>query len=86
MITGALIEIANTIIEAILSVFPTSSGFPSDVQTAFTYLGGYVGMLDPLIPIDTLGTVVGIVLTVELIIFSFRAITWIFSKIPVVGK
>jgi len=86
MITGALISIANTIILAILSVFPTSTGFPPEVSTAFEYLGGYVGMLDPLVPIDTLGTTVGIVITVELLIFGFRMLSWIFSKIPIIGK
>jgi len=86
MITTALINIANVIINAIISVFPTSTGFPAEVTTAFTYFGGYVGMLDPLIPVATLGTVVGIIIAVELIIFSFRSITWMFSKLPVIGK
>lgn len=86
MITGSFIELANTIISAILSVFPNSTGFSPEVHQAFAYLGGYVGMLDPLIPIDTLGTVVSIAIAVELLIFSFRMVSWIFSKVPIIGK
>lgn len=74
------------LLSLVFLLFPISTGFPTEVSTAFTYLGGYVGMLDPLIPISTLATTVGILVTVELLIFSFRGLSWIFSKIPIIGK
>jgi len=86
MITSGLIQLANFVISSILTIFPESSGFPAEVSTAFVYIGGYVGMLDPLVPVATLGTVVGILIGVELLIFAFRAITWMFSKLPIIGK
>jgi len=86
MITSGLIQLANFVISSILTIFPESTGFPSEVTAAFTFFGGYVGMIDPLIPVATLGTVVGILIGVELLIFAFRAITWMFSKLPIIGK
>lgn len=86
MITTAIINIGYYILSVLVSVFPVSSGFPSDVQTAFSYVGSYVGMLDPLIPISTLSSVVLIAVTIELLIFSFKIFSWIFSKIPIIGR
>jgi len=86
MITSALINSAYYVFGFFIEIFPVSSGFPSEVNTAFAYFGGYVGMLDPLIPISTLATTVGIVITVELLIFTFKMLSWIFSKVPLIGR
>lgn len=86
MITTALITTAYYVLGFFLNIFPTSTGFPTEVQSAFSWIGGYVGMLDPLIPIATLSTTVGIVITIELLIFGFKTLSWIFAKIPIIGK
>lgn len=86
MITTAFIYSAYYVLGLFVQLFPESNGFPSEVGSAFQYLGGYVGMLDPLIPIATLATCVGIILTVELLVFSFKILTWAFSKVPIIGK
>jgi len=86
MITTAFILMAYYLFGFFLEIFPISAGFPPEVGTAFQYLGGYVGMLDPLVPVDTLATTVGILIAVELILFAFKMLSWIFSKIPVIGK
>lgn len=86
MITTAIINTAYYVLGFFVAIFPLSAGFPSEVASAFTYLGGYVQMLDPLVPIDTLGTVVGIMVTIELTIFAYKILSWIFSKVPIIGK
>lgn len=86
MITTALINSAYYVLGFFIAIFPISQGFPSEVAQAFTYIGGYAGMLDPLVPLDTLATTVGIVLSIELLILTFRMLEWIFSKLPIVGK
>lgn len=86
MITSALIYIAATIANLILAIFPASEGLPSEYTTAISTVSGYVGMLDPLVPINTLIQVLLIVLSYEFIVFSFKAISWTYHKIPIIGK
>lgn len=86
MITTAFISMAYYILGFFISLFPVSSGFPSDVSAAFTWIGGYAGMLDPLVPMSTLASTVSIVIAVELIIFGYKILSWIFSKVPLFGK
>ena len=86
MIVSALINTAYYVLAFFINLFPQSSGFPSEVSSAFAYFGGYVGMLDPILPISTLATTVGIVFVVEGVIFSYRVLTWVFHKVPFIGK
>jgi len=86
MITNALIYSAWFILSFFVEILPVSTGFPSEVETAFQYLGGYAGMLDPLLPISTLASVLVILFAFEAIVFGFKTLTWIFSKIPIFGK
>jgi len=86
MITTAFINTAYYILGFFVQIFPVSTGFPEEVASAFLYFGGYVGMLDPLVPIATLATCIGILITLELVIFAFKTLSWIFSKIPIIGK
>jgi len=86
MITTAFINFAQYILAFFVQLFPLSAGFPTEVNAAFAYFGGYVGMLDPILPIDTLASVLAILITVELGIFAFKTLSWVFSKIPILGK
>lgn len=85
MILNALIALALVILNWILILFPASSGFPTEVHTAFSTIGGYFGMFDGILPLSTLGTTVGIVFTVEIAIFGFKTFKWIASHIPWIG-
>jgi hypothetical protein len=85
MITNALISLAVAVLNGILFIFPASLGFPQEVFDAVDYFSGFVGMLDPIVPISTLATVVGLIVTFELAVFSFKGLKWLFSHIPFVG-
>jgi len=85
MIANIFIEIAAYLLALITSVLPSSSGFPSGVATAFSTLGAYVGVLDPIVPIDTLRTVLVLLVSIELLIFTFKTAKWVFSHVPLIG-
>jgi len=86
MISTALVNIAYLITNTVFLIFPTTTGFPTEVHTAFEFIGGYLYMLDPIVPIDTLVTTVSWIVTLELLIVGFRILEWTYRKIPIVGK
>lgn len=85
MIMTALINTGAYIANLILFIFPDSNGFPAEVTTAFETLGGYVGILDPIVPIATLLTCLLLIVTFELTLFAFKAIRWLFGFVPFMG-
>lgn len=85
MIITGLINLAYYFINFVVGFFPTSEGFPSEVSDAVNGLGGYLNILDPLIPVDTLVTTVGLLFVFELIVFGFKTVKWLISHIPQVG-
>lgn len=85
MITTGLIVFAYYVLSFILSIFPTGPGLPTEFTDAITTIGGYLYILDPLVPLATLATVFGIVIAVDLIIFAWNGLRWAFSFIPFVG-
>lgn len=85
MIITGIINLAYSIISWLVSLFPHSTGFPDTVHTALSGLGGYLHILDPIIPTDTLITTVGLLFTLEISIFVFKGIKWLISHIPWIG-
>jgi len=85
MIFTGFVYIAAYILQLIVSILPTSTGFPSEVTAAFVTFGGYVQILDTVLPIATLATVLGILVAVDLSIFAFKTFKWIFSHLPFIG-
>jgi hypothetical protein len=85
MIINALMYLSLAIVNTVLLVFPNSAGLPAEVGQAFQWIGGYVGILDPIIPIPTLATILSLVISLELFIFGFRTFRWLISHLPFVG-
>jgi len=85
MITEFFLRLPYIFLNWLISLFPPSTGFPEEVLDAAHVLGGYLGILDPLVPLDTLAVVVGIVFSVELGIFGFKTLKWLFSHVPLIG-
>jgi len=85
MITTAIIQLAYSLISWLINIFPASTGFPAAATTAFSSLGGYIGVWDPILPIATLATCVSLVFALEIGIFGFKTLKWIFSHIPYIG-
>jgi len=85
MITTAFLSTLNFFFGLIVSVFPEGDGFPQLVHTAAQQVGGYVGILDPIFPIDTLYQIIVLVIVIEIAILSFKSFKWIISHLPFVG-
>lgn len=85
MITDFFITFGLFILDFIISLFPISTGFPTDVTNSVNYLGGIVGIFSPLVPLGTLATVLTLYVSIDLIIFSFKTFKWLFSFIPFIG-
>jgi len=86
MIISGFLYLASTILTLILAVFPASAGLPSEFTSALSTFSGYVGIIDPLVPVATLATAVGIVMSYELVVFTFKGLVWTYQRIPFVGK
>lgn len=85
MITAAFIDLSYALLTWFLSLFPAGTGFPSAAHDAAKALGGYFGVLDPLVPISTLVSCVSLIVSVEVGLFGFRTLKWIISHIPAIG-
>jgi len=85
MLSTFILDVAFASLAGIINWFPVGTGLPTEVHTAVSALGAYLGLLDALVPISTLTTVVGLVFVLEIIIFGFKSLKWIGSHIPFVG-
>lgn len=86
MIISGFLYLSSSILALVLAVFPESAGLPSEFTSALGTFSGYVGIIDPLVPVTTLATAVGIVLSYELIVFTFKGLVWTYQRIPFIGK
>lgn len=85
MIPDLFILLATYIMTLFVSLFPDSTGFSNTVHSAATTLGAGVGVLNPLVPIDQLVAILGLIITIEIAIFGFKTFKWVISHIPWVG-
>jgi len=84
MISG-IITLAYDIASFGINLLPTSTGFPTEVHSAFSTLGGYLGIMDVFIPLSLLLFCLTTVFSVEIAVFAFKTGKWILSHIPVFG-
>jgi len=85
MIFTAFVYLGAYILGVIILALPTGTGFPADVQSAFTTLAGYVQILNTLLPIGTLASVLAVLVATDLAIFGFKSLKWLVSYIPFIG-
>lgn len=85
MITEFLLQVPYYFLNLLIGLFPASSGFPAEVVDSASYIGGFVTMFSPILPLATLLICLTIIVQIELAIFGFRSIKWIISHIPAFG-
>lgn len=85
MITDFFLQIPYYFLAFIIGVLPRSEGFPNEFVEAVAGLGGYISMFDMILPVATLGTVLGIMFSVEIGIFGFKTFKWVWSHVPMFG-
>jgi len=86
MIGSFILFFAGYVLQLLTAILPSSSGLPADVSSALSDFGGYVGILDPILPIGTLATVFALVVAYELAVFCFKTVRWVVGYIPFIGK
>jgi len=82
MIITLIIYFGMTIVFWIIQLLPTGEALPTQVSTAFTWLGGYIALFSPILNFTVLTQVMTYVITIEIIIFGFKSLLWIISFIP----
>jgi len=85
MITDTFLAIVQFFLEKMLLLFPNGSGFPPAVHTSAQTVGGYVGILSPVFPIETLYQVLVYIIVIEIAILGFKSLKWLLSHVPFVG-
>jgi hypothetical protein len=84
MITSGIIFIVGNFIKGILSPLLLFSDvvLPAAMTSAITSFKPYISIADGFFPIATLGQVIAVVVLVELALFAYKFIRWIYNKIP----
>lgn len=85
MIADSFLNIVLWLINSIIGWFPASSGFPDAVMNSASLIGGYLGILDPLVDRTQILIVLGLVFGTEIAIFSFKTLMRFISHIPFIG-
>jgi len=71
MIIGFFINILSSILAFFINLLPILN-IPAEWTTAITLIWGYINAMSFLLPITTLLTILGIVLTIEVVIFVWH--------------
>lgn len=74
------------IVATILAVLPIAGGFPDEVTAAVNFFAPYVGIVDPLLPLDTLLRIATLTFALTLGVWTFRGLRWLYQFVPFVGK
>jgi hypothetical protein len=69
------------LITAPLQLLPVAS-LSVDLTGTLTNAGNYLALFNIFLPLATLFTVFGIVITIEGAYFTYKAVKWVYSKIP----
>jgi len=87
MITTLLLYILLTILKGLLLPFTllADASLPSAFTSAMTSASTYISAFNDFLPVGTLLTILGLVLTIEIFINSFKLINWAIKKIPTIG-
>lgn len=80
-----LLQAVYAFVAFLIGLFPAGAGLPTELHDAVIFIGGYVGILDPIVPTATLLTCVTLVVTVEIAVWGFKAVRWAISHIPFFG-
>jgi hypothetical protein len=70
-----------SLITAPLLLLPTAS-LSVDLTGTLTQAGNYLALFDIFLPVGTLLTVFGIIVSIEAGYFSYKVVKWIYNKIP----
>ena len=79
--TDQLLNIIYYFVYGITGLLPTGN-IPSEITSAITTFAGYLRYIKPWFPVDTLLTVLGLILATEAIFMTYYFIMWVIHRIP----
>jgi len=82
MITDGIINLGFLLLHLFNLILPTSDGLPSNFQDSLHTFFSNAYAFNNVLPIDSLLTVFGILVTFEIGIMVYRFTRWIFASIP----
>lgn len=87
MITGFLLTILQTIVSAVLTPFQALPDVALDPNliNGIANVQGIMSTIEPIFPLETLLNILGIVVGIEIAIFTYKAIMWLIKKIPTIS-
>jgi hypothetical protein len=85
MIPDIFLSVVFWLVSGIIGWFPASQGFDPSVYQAAATIGGYTGILSPLVNFTVLASCVAIAFSVEIGVYGFRTLKWVMSHIPFIG-
>lgn len=87
MITGFLLTILQTIVSAVLTPFQALPDVALDPNliNGIANVQGIMSTIEPIFPLETLLSILGIVVGIEIAIFTYKAIMWLIKKIPTIS-
>lgn len=80
MITSFLLTTFVSFLAFIIGFLPTGS-LPVAVSSSIVYLSSILNAFDFLFPISTLFIVLSIVITVDIAVWAFHSVLWVYHKI-----
>ena len=86
MIITFLLQVAYTFINTLLRVLPNSSGLPSGMHDALTYIIGGINSFSYIIPVAALFAALGTVVLYEAGVWGFHAVMWVWKRLPFIGR
>jgi len=87
MITDFLFYLLFSTLSVILIPIKALSdvSLPAGFTSAITALGGYTSAMNSILPVDTLITIIALILGIETVIVAYKLIMWVIKKIPFIG-
>lgn len=82
MITGAFLYLGLAILSLFVAVLPASEGLPSGFETGLQSLFDYAWKFNDFVAVDTLLTVLGLVIAFEAGLMLYRLARWFFASVP----
>lgn len=80
MITGFFLTLLLTFITFVVGFLPTTA-FPAAFETSINLIWGYVNLFSMVVPVSTITTLLGIVMSYYTALFAWDAFHWVLRRL-----
>jgi len=77
MITDGLISLPIAVLNALIGLLPTYTGFPVSVDNALTTMISFTSSLGDIFPVGDMFTALALIMTIEIAIMGFNTLAWL---------